>query len=48
MTDHTATTWTLTANNVSTIKIGLLAVFIVMLCVALRRIVGMFIDGEPN
>ena len=36
------------ANNVSTIKIGLLAVFILMLCMALGRIVGIVIDGEPN
>lgn len=36
------------ANNVSTIKIGLLAVFIIMLCMALGRIIGIVIDGEPN
>jgi|TARA_B110001469_G_scaffold13054_1_gene13217 hypothetical protein len=36
------------ANNVSTIKVGLLAVFILMLCMALGRIVGIVIDGEPN
>tara|TARA_B110000305_G_scaffold222927_1_gene267016 strand:- start:284 stop:631 length:348 start_codon:yes stop_codon:yes gene_type:complete len=36
------------ANNVSTLKIGLLAVFIVMLCMALGRIIGIVIDGEPN
>ena len=36
------------ANNVSTIKVGLLAVFILMLCMALGRIIGIVIDGEPN
>lgn len=36
------------ANNVSTLKIGLLAVFILMLCMALGRIIGIVIDGEPN
>ena len=36
------------ANNVSTIKVGLLAVFIIMLCMALGRIIEIVIDGEPN
>lgn len=36
------------ANEVSTLKISLLCVFFIMSGMALGRIVGILIDGEPN
>ncbi len=36
------------ARNAGTLKLGLQSVFIVLLCMAVTRMLGMIIDGNPN
>ena len=38
----------LLARNASTINIGVIALFLLMVCMASTRTIGIFVDGDPN